>query len=126
MRLSAGWLFGLAAGFNGAVGLSLLLASQAVANALGLQPVAGSNLLLLYLTAGFILMFAYAYARIARDPVGFRPLIGFSALGKTVAVAIMLVCWLRGLVDWRVPALGGGDLVFAGLFLAYLRQRPAA
>ena len=125
MKLSAKWLFGAAAGFNAAVGLGLLFARTAAVNALRLDPIEGSNLLLLYLTAGFILLFAYGYARVAADPIAWRPLIPFSAIGKTMAVASMLACWLEGQVAWVVPALGAGDLVFAGLFLVYLRQHRA-
>ena len=122
MRLSAKWLFGAAAGFNAAVGLGLLFARPTLAAALRLDPIEGSNLLLLYLTAGFILLFGYGYARVAADPVAWRPFIPFSAAGKTMAMASMLACWLEGQVAWVVPALGAGDLVFAGLFLVYLRQ----
>ena len=125
MRLSAKWLFGAAAGFNAVVGLGLLFARRDMAAALRLDPIEGSNLLLLYLTAGFILLFGYGYARVAADPAAWRPFIPFSAIGKTMAVASMLACWLEGQVAWVVPALGVGDLVFAGLFLVWLRQNPA-
>jgi len=126
MRLSAGWLFGAAAGFNIVVGLALLFQRPWLEAILQLDPITGSNLMLLVLTAGFILLFAYAYARIALDPVTWRPFIGFCVIGKTAAAASILACWLLGQVAWTLPALGSGDLIFAGLFLIYLRQTSAA
>src|SRR5438876_6823564 len=117
MRAYAAWLFALAAAFNAAVGLALLLGRPLVGSALGLDPIAGSNLALLYLVAGFILIFAYAYLRIALDPVGSRPLVQLGAIGKLVAFASVITAWAQGAVGPRLPGLAAGDLVFAPLCL---------
>jgi hypothetical protein len=123
MKTYARWLFGVAASFNAAVGLFVLFGPNLFAQLAHLDPIAGTNRLLAALTGGFIALFGYAYARIALDPVRFRPFIGFGAIGKLSAVAIMSALWLTGIIGPVVPALGSGDLVFAALFLDYLRRK---
>ena len=125
MKLSAPWLFGAAAAFNAAVGFALLAARPWAGPLLGLDPIGGTNLVLVNLTGGFILLFAYGYARIALDPVGWRPLIGLSAIGKAMAAAGVMAPWIAGRISSLLPSLVGGDVVFAGLFVLFLRQtRP--
>ena len=71
-RLQGSWLFSSAAIFNGGICLSLFFAPHAIARWLSLDPVTGSNLMILNLTAGFVGLFAIAYALVAVDPVAFR------------------------------------------------------
>jgi hypothetical protein len=122
MKLSAPWLFGAAAAFNFAVGFALLALRPWAGPLLHLDPIAGTNLVLVNLTGGFILLFAYGYARIALDPVGWRPLIGLSAIGKAMAAAAVILPWAMGQISAVLPSLVGGDVVFAGLFAVFLRQ----
>ncbi len=123
---SAPWLFGVAAAFNVAVGIGLLFLRPWLAPLLGLDPIAGTNLVLIDLAGGLILLFGYAYARVAMDPTRYRPYIPLGIGGKLVAVVSAAAPWLAGEISWRLPLLAGGDLVFAALFLAYLRRAPAA
>jgi hypothetical protein len=127
MRTYAAWVFGAAALFNAAVGLALLFARPVLAQALGLDPVTGTGVLFADLTAGFILLFAYAYFRIALAPAGFERVITLSAAGKVMAFAITVILWATHAIPAKVPLLAGGDLVLAALFLDYLRRaaRPA-
>ena len=122
MKLSAPWLFGAAAAFNFAVGFALLALRPWAGPLLHLDPIAGTNLVLVDLTGGFILLFAYGYARIALDPVGWRPLIGLSAIGKAMAAVGVILPWAMGQIPAVLPSLVGGDVVFAGLFVVFLRQ----
>ncbi|HWA62026.1 MAG TPA: hypothetical protein VG939_11670 [Caulobacteraceae bacterium] len=122
MQTYARVLFWLATLFNTAVGLFLAFAPEPFAATLDLQPVEGTNRLFAALCAGFILIFGYVYARIALDPVRFRPFIGLGAGGKIFAVAIMAWLWARHVIGWKVPALASGDLVLALLFVDYLRR----
>jgi hypothetical protein len=85
----------------------------------------GSNLMILNLTAGFIGLFAVAYALVAVDPVTFRVFIPFSIGGKLMAVAIVVEAWLEGSTSWRVPALASGDILFAIAFWHFLRRSGA-
>jgi hypothetical protein len=122
MRAYGGWLFGAAAVFNAAVGLGLLFARPWLGGLIGLDPATGTNLALLYLTASFILLFAGAYGWVALKPMTNRPLILLGAIGKLVAVVCVAVPWMTGAIDARLPSLAAGDLVFAALFLDYLRR----
>ncbi|HZZ90232.1 MAG TPA: hypothetical protein VFE13_18020, partial [Caulobacteraceae bacterium] len=74
------------------------------------------------LAAVLIAGFGYGYARIALDPVVFRPLIGVGALGKAAAVATVLAGAIAFPHLWRMFGLIAGDLVFAALFWDYLRR----
>jgi hypothetical protein len=53
-RLQGPWLFSSAAIFNAVICLSLFFAPHAIARWLSLDPVTGSNLMILNLTAGFV------------------------------------------------------------------------
>lgn len=122
MKTYARWLFGLAAAFNAAVGLALLFARPMLGPLLGLAPITGSNIAIVNVAGGLIVLFAYAYLRVALDPVRFRSFIGLAVIGKLIAVVGVVTPWLVGAIDARLPGLVGGDLVFAVLFADYLRR----
>jgi hypothetical protein len=67
-----------------------------------------------------IILFGYAYLRIARDPVGYRPLIHIGAAGKLAAFALAAGAWWAGAVPAGLPIVVAGDAVLASLFLHYL------
>jgi hypothetical protein len=122
MQTYARWLFGLAAVANLGFAAVLFFAKAPMATLLGLDPVAGTNLVFANLAASLIAAFGYGYARIALDPAGFRPLIQLGAGGKLAAVA---VAWIAALGDphaFKLAILISGDALFAGLFLDYLRR----
>jgi hypothetical protein len=97
-----------------------------VGKLLRLDPAPGTNRFLLYMTAFLVAMFGYAYLRIAADPRRYRSFIELGVIGKLLAVTAATLPWLGGEVGWQLPFLIGGDLVFALLFLDYLRRtRPA-
>ena len=123
-RRLAHWLFGAAAAFNALVGLSLLFLRPRIAPLLHLDPITGTNRVLLYLTAGFILLFGYSYGLVASDPVRYRPFIPLAVIGKLVAFAVVTASWLTGQAFWTLPALASGDLVFAVLFALFLPRVP--
>lgn len=78
--------------------------------------------MLVKIAAGAIAIFGYAYWRVAGDPQAFRPFIGLGVIGKLVVVAIAASSWWMGEIGWQLPGLAGGDLLFAALFLDYLRR----
>ena len=119
-------LFGTAAFFNLLVAVILLLVRPLLAPALPLDPIAGTNVVLLYMTAFLIATFGYAYLRVALDPRRFRPFVELGVVGKLLAVAAATGPWLAGEIGWQVPLLVGGDLVFALLFLDFLRRTRGA
>jgi hypothetical protein len=122
MRSYARWLFGIAAAFNAAVALFLLFAEDLAARPLDLAPIAGSNVVFYVFTALVVALFGYAYFRVARDPVTFRPLILLGALGKLLAFVSAALPWAMGIVSWKLPLLASVDVAFAVLFLDFLRR----
>ncbi|HYB90759.1 MAG TPA: hypothetical protein VEC38_06925 [Candidatus Binataceae bacterium] len=72
------------------------------------------------LLAMFILLFAAAYAWLARRPRIDRPLVAFSAIGKTAAFVVVAACWLLGDIPGRGVLAGSGDLAFAAFFALWL------
>ncbi len=115
-------LFRLAAIFNFAVAAGLLLGRPVLTPLLRMDPASGTNAMLIDLAAALIAVFGYAYARVAADPQTYRPYIALGVIGKVLVVAVAAVHFLAGSVAWPLPALASGDLLFAGLFLLYLRR----
>ena len=119
-------LFGVAAFTNFLFAFVLLFLRPVLARLVALDPVAGTNRVFVYLTATLVGAFGYSYLRVAGDPRRFRSFIELGAIGKLLAVTAVTVPWLAGEIGWRLPSLIGGDLVFALLFIDYLRRtRPA-
>ena len=118
----ARWLFGIAAAFNLAVGGALLLLRPMLLGRFGFDPVEGSNIVIANLTAMFIALFGYCYALVALDPVKNRPFIAVGAIGKLLAIVCAVAPWLTGEVAMNPPPLLAGDLIFALLFVDYLRR----
>jgi len=121
----ARWLFGIAGMFNLAVGFALLFARAKLAAMLRLDPVGGTGVVFANLTGMFVALFGVAYLRIAGDPAAYRPYIHLGAAGKLFAVVCVLVPWWMGAVPATLPIVVSADLVFALLFLDFLRRtRP--
>ena len=115
-------MFGIAAAANALVAAAMSVGQPWFVDVLGLDPITGTNVVLVDLAAVLIAGFGYGYARIALDPVRYRPLIAVGALGKTAAVATVFAGALTTTHLWRLTGLIGGDLVFAALFWDYLRR----
>jgi hypothetical protein len=122
MSAYARWLFGIAAAANLLVAASMSVGQRLFVAALALDPISGTNVILVDLAALLIATFGYGYARIALDPRRLRPLIGIGAIGKLAAVALVLFGAIADPRLWRLFALISGDVLFAGLFLDYLRR----
>ena len=75
------------------------------------------------LLAFLVAMFGVVYAWLAMQPTIDRPLVGFSALGKIGVFIIVTLFWLSGNAPAMGVLVGSGDLLFAGLFLVWLRPR---
>jgi hypothetical protein len=125
MHAYARWLFVIAAVFNVAVGAAVLFLRSQLLSVLGFDPVQGSNIVIADLTGMFIALFGYCYLLVALDPAKNRPLIAVGAIGKLLAIACAVLPWLAGAVQVKPPPLLACDLVFALLFLDYLRRTRA-
>ena len=119
--MNARLLFGSAAAFNFAVGLSMVFAYPFTAR---LLDVAGPPTVWFHLAAATVLVFGYAYAQIARDPVRNRPYVVLGILGKSAFVVAIYAHFLAGDASPRLAALVTVDLFFALLFAAFLRATP--
>jgi hypothetical protein len=73
-------------------------------------------------TAGmFVGLFGVAYGWVAVTARDERLFLALAAIGKTAFVGLVLGLWIAGRLPDRAPLLASGDLVFAGLFLHWLR-----
>lgn len=111
-------IFVVAALFNFAVGLPMLLAPDVMLASLG-QPIP-DDLLMTRLASLLIVVLGIGYAMVARDPVANRPILWLGVIGKA---PIPLLVWLSGgaaALSSSAFLLSLGDLAFATLFLLYL------
>jgi hypothetical protein len=72
------------------------------------------------MVAWFVLLFAGAYAWLARQPEIDRPLVALGAIGKAGAFSIFAACWILGQLSGRAALAGTGDLIFAAIFAWWL------
>lgn len=117
-------VFAIAALFNFAVGLPMLLAPEALLAAIG-QP-EPADLLMTRLAALLIVVLGIGYGMVWRDPVANRAILWLGVLGKA---PIPLLVWLTGGAAALASSsflLSLGDLAFAALFLAYLLTHKRA
>jgi hypothetical protein len=117
-------IFVVAALFNFAVGLPMLLAPEAMLAALG-QPVP-ADLLMTRLASLLIVVLGIGYGMVARDPAANRPILWLGVLGKA---PIPLLVWISGgaaALSSSAFILSLVDLAFATLFLLFLlgHRRP--
>jgi len=122
MKTYAGWLFGTGAVFNVAIGLTVMFARPMLAAELGIEAAQGVNLVFGQLAGLLAAMIGVVYWLISREPERYRPLILLSAIGKLLAVAVVMIPFARGEIAGALPLLVMGDLIYAGLFLDYLRR----
>src|SRR5262245_25598628 len=115
-------MFGVSAAANLLVSISILAEWNALAPLLQLDPVYGANLWLVYFAGSMTSLFGVAYLLIARDPRTYRPCIAIFAAGKVLAFACALAVWLAGASSARWSLLLSADIVFALLFIDYLRR----
>jgi hypothetical protein len=74
----------------------------------------------------FIVVFGLAYLWLALQPVISRVLVGFSAVTKLAIFGAIAAAWFHGDTPLIGLAIGGGDLVLAGLYLWWLRTTHSA
>ena len=121
--MNARALFTIAAIFNAVVGVSMLLAYDPLAPWLGFPP---RPTVWIHIVALIVLVFGYAYWRIATDPARFREYVVLGIVGKLAFVVAIYGHFLAGDATAALATLVTADLIFAGLFAAYLARTPAA
>jgi hypothetical protein len=115
-------LFSIAAGFNFAMAASLLFLRGQLLPILQLDAVTGTDLVFVYVAAVLIASYGGAYVCVALDAHKYRAYIPLGVAGKLMVVAVVCWPWMAGTVSWRLPALASSDLIFAALFVDYLRR----
>jgi hypothetical protein len=120
--LNARVLFTIAAIFNAVVGLAMLLAYDLVVPWLGFPP---RPTVWIHIIALIVLVFGYAYRRVARDPSRFREYVVLGIAGKLAFVVAIYGHFVAGDATAALATLVTADLIFAGLFAAYLARTPA-
>ena len=120
--MNARLLFTVAAIFNAVVGLAILLAYDLLAPRLGFPP---QPTVWIHTIALIVLVFGYAYWRIARDPVRFREYVVLGIVGKLAFVIAIYGHFAAGDATVALAMLVTADLVFAGIFAAYLARTSA-
>ena len=115
-------LFVTAGCFNLVVGLLVLCGYPLAARLLELteQPTVW-----LHLVAATVVIFGVAYWLVAKQPQRYRPFVGLGAAGKLVFAAIIYYHWFAGDAPARLALLVSVDVLFAVLFLRYLRSHRA-
>jgi len=119
-------LFGAAALFNFAVAAALLFPPLQLGPWMGIPVVSGVELQIFNVAGALIACFGYGYWLVARNWRKFRPFIEIAVLGKMLAVIAVTVPAVMGAASWRLPALASGDLMFAALFLQFLKRTAPA
>lgn len=79
-----------------------------------------SSLLYTLFAGVFVGMFGLAYIWLATQPTFNKPLLLFSAAGKTMAVLIALVTYALGNLSGVTSLVISGDMLFAGLWFFWL------
>ena len=115
-------LFTVAAIFNAIVGLGLLISYGMLAPWLGLPP---RPTVWIHIVALIVLVFGYAYLRIAMDPVRFREYVIMGILGKLAFVVAIYAHYVAGSATAALALLVSADVIFAALFWTFLVRSPA-
>ncbi len=115
-------LFTVAATFNVLVGIGMLLAYHQLAPWLGFPP---EPTVWIHIVALVVLIYGYAYWRIAMDPVRFREYVVLGIAGKLAFAAVIYWHYLSGDATAALAVLVSTDVLFAALFAAYLNGTPS-
>lgn len=115
-------IFLSAALFNWVVAGALILAMPLVERLLGLEPVAPSAKVFVDLFAVLVIAFGCGYWKVAADFQQYRLFALWGAWAKLAVVAVVFWHFMVGHIGWPLLALSGGDLLYAAVFLALLRN----
>ena len=124
MRAHAKRLFIPATLFNWLVVLSILFLSDWLRPLLPLDVSIGTNLAFRDIGLALIAVFGLSYGLVAFQPQRFRPYIGLGIVAKSLVVMTVYGHWFAGHIDWQLPVVAFGDVVFVALFYNFLRRYP--
>lgn len=115
-----GWrlFFLLAAVFNFAAGLPLLLAPEVMSTLVDMAPPADP--LFHRMTGVLVTCFGGLYWFVANDLERYRPLVWLGVVGKAGVVVLFTEAWMSGRVPFQAYAVSLGDALFVAGFLIFL------
>lgn len=111
-----------AALFNVVIGVGLILVMPLVERLLGLAPVTASDKVFVDLFAVLVIAFGVGYWKASIDFQQYRLFALWGAWAKLAVVALVFWHFINGHIGWPLLALSGGDLFYAFVFLALLRN----
>ena len=118
-------MFKLAALFNILIAIMLALWQRQILPFLGMEPLA--NAVFLHLALGLVFIYGVGYYRVSMNLEKNRDIAWLGFWGKLLVVVLLLGHAVKGNVSWGLASLGSGDLLFALLFLRFLRlSRPVS
>lgn len=115
-------VFITAALFNWVIGGALIVAMPWVEGLLGLVPVTASDQVFVDLFAVLVIAFGVSYWKASLDFQQYRLFVLWGAWAKLGVVAVVFWHFINGHIGWPLLALSGGDLFYAFVFLALLRN----
>lgn len=105
--------------FNFVAAFALAFPGSALGQFMGFPPAA--PLIYLAMASGAVALFGFAYGWLSVQPVIDRPLVVLSTVGKLIAFASVAVIALLGDMPMRSAVLASPDLMFAAIFIWWLR-----
>ena len=114
-------LFLVAAIYNWAVTTPFFFAHKAIFGWMGMEPINHPLMLRSFLALAFV--YGIGYYWVSRDVRTNRDLVRMGVLGKLAVFVLFFVAWITGEIPLLMVFPGVGDLIFAILFIGFLRQR---
>lgn len=118
-------LFGAAAAFNISVAISGWFFFPHIADLLSIRIGDANAAYWRWLFMTLVFTFGVAYALAAVDHRRFRPYVVLGIIGKSLVVATCALAVQAGIVGAGSLVVASGDVLFALLFLDFLRRCPA-
>jgi hypothetical protein len=109
----------LTTAFNFVAALALAFPASQLGQFMGLPP--DAPLIYLAMASGAVGLFGLAYGWLSVQPVIDRPLVVLSTIGKLAAFGSVVVIVLLGEMPLRSIVLTSPDLMFAAVFIWWLR-----
>ena len=110
----------LTTAFNIVAAFALAFPATALGQLMGLPPAA--PFIYLALASGAVALFGFAYGWLSVQPVIDRPLVVLSTVGKLAAFTSVVVITLYGDLPMRSIVMSSPDLMFAAVFIWWLRS----
>jgi hypothetical protein len=123
MDKPSGWktIFLIAAIWNWCASITLTLFQELIYSLLGMPPLHDAVFYHLFLSLVFV--FGVGYQMVSRDLSANQDIVRLGMIGKVLVFSILAYYYFLGSIHLLLALAGVGDLIFAGLFLAFLKKR---